>query len=58
MATFQVSLELHGSETHSETEDDMEQAELATQILSNLGILLVGIGVVWWVSMQAGKKKE
>ncbi len=35
----------------------MEQAVLATEILSNLGILLLGIGVIWFVTVYRDKKE-
>jgi len=35
----------------------MEQAELATQILANLGIFLGGIGVLWFVTVYKEKKE-
>jgi hypothetical protein len=38
-------------------EDNMEQALLATQLLSNLGLFLLGIGVLWFVSVYKDKNK-
>ena len=35
----------------------MENAVLATQILSNLGMLLLGIGVVWIATKYKGLKE-
>jgi hypothetical protein len=35
----------------------MENAELATQILANLGIFLGGIGVLWFVTVYKEKKE-
>jgi hypothetical protein len=35
-------------------EDDMENAVLATQILSNLGMLFLGIGVIWIATKYKG----
>jgi len=35
----------------------MEQAELATQILANLGIFLGGIGVLWFVTVYKEMKE-
>jgi hypothetical protein len=35
----------------------MEQAVLATQMLANLGLLLLGIGAVWFVSVYREKKE-
>jgi hypothetical protein len=35
----------------------MEQVVLATEILSNLGILLLGIGAVWFVSVYRDKNE-
>ena len=35
----------------------MEQAVLATEILRNLGILLLGIGVIWFVTVYKEKKE-
>jgi hypothetical protein len=41
-------------------EDDMENALLATEILANLGILLGGIGVIWFATLYKAylDKKE
>jgi hypothetical protein len=36
-------------------EDDMENAVMATQILANLGIFLLAIGVLWFVSVYDKK---
>jgi len=34
----------------------MEKALLATEILSNLGVFFIGLGVLWGVSVYKGKK--
>ena len=51
----------YGSQTHSEMEDEMEQALLATQLLffllGGLGIFFLGIGVLWFVSVYKEKEK-
>lgn len=38
----------------------MEQAVLATQILANLEIFFIGIGIMWFVSVykEINQKKE
>jgi hypothetical protein len=52
--------DLHGSHTHSEMEDDMENAVLATtilfQVMGGLGLFFIGVGVLWFVDVY--KKKE
>ncbi len=35
----------------------MEHALLATQLLSNIGIFLLAIGVLWFVSVYKDKQK-
>jgi hypothetical protein len=51
----------HGSQTHSEMEDDMENAVEATTILFNimggLGLFFTGVGVLWYVTVYKEKKE-
>ena len=35
----------------------MEQAVLATQILANLGLLFLGVGVLWFVTIYKDRKE-
>jgi len=50
-----------GSQTHSQMEDDMEKALIATQLLfyllGGLGIFFLGIGMLWFVSVYKEKDK-
>ena len=36
----------------------MEQAVTATQILANLGLLFLGIGMLWFVTIYKEKKEQ
>jgi hypothetical protein len=45
------------SQTHSEEEDDMETAVMATQILGNLGLFLGGLGLIWFATLYRDKNK-
>ena len=38
-------------------EDDMENAALAMGILGNLGLFLLGIGMLWFVTVYKEKKE-
>ena len=38
-------------------EDDMENAALLGQLMGGLGLLLTGVGVLWFVSVYQEKKK-
>jgi hypothetical protein len=36
----------------------MEQLQIIGQFFAGLGIFFIGIGVLWWVSLQAQDKKD
>ena len=53
-------LRWHGSQTHSEMEDDMGASAVMTmffQVMGGLGLFFMGVGVLWFVDVYK-KKKE
>lgn len=45
----------HGSQTQHEMEDDMEILALLGEFFVGIGVLLLGVGVIWFVSMYKEK---
>lgn len=45
-------------QTHSESEDDMDLLRDIGILLGGLGIFFMGLGALYWMSIQEEEKKE
>jgi hypothetical protein len=56
-AAWKTGRRYYGSQADSEMEDDMETLALLGQFFAGVGLLLLGIAAIWFVSVYSEKKE-
>lgn len=57
LGLIEIKRLVYSDKKNNRSNNDMENAEMATQILANIGLFLGGIGLIWIATLYRGKKE-